>query len=213
MPSPRSKARASAEREHSSNERVPDDASSLVSRAEALVSRLEKAFATEAPRTDWQASTAFRWRKKHGVASIDPVAHVHRIDLSDLQGIDHQKRLVEENTRQFVEGLPANNVLLTGARGTGKSSLIKALLNKYASCGLRLIEVEKQDHGSSLSNMWQTQRSRLSVAISPLRLQDAMAGLSRTGIAHVAEYELRQPNRRAVGRVGTAQKLRPSFKR
>jgi predicted AAA+ superfamily ATPase len=145
MPGPRSKARASAEREHSSNERAADDTSSLISRAEALISRLEKAFATEERATDWEASIAFRWRKKHGVASIDPVAHVHRIDLSDLQGIDDQKRLVEENTRHFVEGLPANNVLLTGARGTGKSSLIKALLNKYASRALRLIEVEKQD--------------------------------------------------------------------
>ena len=70
---------------------------------------------------------------------------MHRIDLRDLCGIDEQKDRVERNTRQFVEGLPANNVLLTGARGTGKSSLIKALLNKYASRGLRLIEVEKRD--------------------------------------------------------------------
>jgi predicted AAA+ superfamily ATPase len=122
-----------------------DEPSNLISRAEALVSRLERALVPQAPSTDWQASIAFRWRKKRGVPSIDPVAHVHRIDLKDLQGIDHQKQLVEENTRQFVDGLPANNVLLTGARGTGKSSLIKALLNKYASRGLRLIEVEKQD--------------------------------------------------------------------
>ena len=70
---------------------------------------------------------------------------MHRIALGDLCGIDRQKKLVEQNTRQFVEGLPANNVLLTGARGTGKSSLIKALLNKYAPRGLRVIEVEKQD--------------------------------------------------------------------
>src|SRR5690606_23205806 len=67
------------------------------------------------------------------------------IRLDDLRGIEPQKRLVEQNTRQFVHGLPANNVLLTGARGTGKSSLVKALLNKYAPRGLRLIEVEKQD--------------------------------------------------------------------
>ena len=77
--------------------------------------------------------------------AIEPVKHVHRIGLKDLQGIDAQKQLVELNTRQFVEGHPANNVLLTGARGTGKSSLIKALLNKYAAKGLRPIEVEKQD--------------------------------------------------------------------
>jgi predicted AAA+ superfamily ATPase len=121
------------------------DAASLVARAESLFARLEKALNGETPSTDWSASTAFKWRKRQGVSAIVPVAHVHRIDLRDLQGIDDQKRLVEQNTRQFVEGLPANNVLLTGARGTGKSSLIKALLNKYAPRGLRLIEVEKQD--------------------------------------------------------------------
>ena len=76
---------------------------------------------------------------------LQAVNQVHRIQLKDLRGIDEQKSLVEQNTRQFVEGYPANNVLLTGARGTGKSSLIKALLTKYAPRGLRLIEVEKQD--------------------------------------------------------------------
>jgi predicted AAA+ superfamily ATPase len=121
------------------------DAVNLVARAESLLARLESALNGSPPVTDWAASTAFKWRKRQGVAAIVPVGHVHRIDLRDLQGIDDQKRLVEQNTRQFVEGLPANNVLLTGARGTGKSSLIKALLNKYAPRGLRLIEVEKQD--------------------------------------------------------------------
>ncbi|HYH40900.1 MAG TPA: ATP-binding protein [Burkholderiales bacterium] len=110
-----------------------------------MISRLERALGAEAPAVDWDASIAFRWRKRHGTAGIEPVTHVHRIALRDLQGIDEQKRVVEDNTRQFVEGLPANNVLLTGARGTGKSSLIKALLDKYAPRGLRLIEVEKQD--------------------------------------------------------------------
>jgi uncharacterized protein len=117
----------------------------LVARAEALVDRLERFLPSEPEPTDWKSSIAFRWRKKNGRAIIEPVSHVHRISLKDLQGIDDQKRLVEQNTRQFVEGHPANNVLLTGARGTGKSSLIKALLNKYAARGLRLIEVEKQD--------------------------------------------------------------------
>ena len=125
-------------------DRVPDP-HLLLNRAESLVSRLEQALAPHAPRTDWDASIAFRWRKRNGRAGIEPVAHVHRIDLRDLRGIDDQKNLVEENTRQFVQGLPANNVLLTGARGTGKSSLIKALLNKYSARGLRVIEVEKQD--------------------------------------------------------------------
>ena len=121
------------------------NADQLIKQAEGLVARLEKLLPQETPPTDWKASIAFRWRKKNGRGGIEPVRHVHRIRLSDLQGIDEQKALVEQNTRQFVESYPANNVLLTGARGTGKSSLIKALLNKYAPRGLRLIEVEKHD--------------------------------------------------------------------
>ena len=122
-----------------------NDTAKLINQAEGLVARLERLLPREEPATDWAASIAFRWRKKNGRGHIEPVRHVHRIALRDLQGIDAQKELVERNTRQFVEGHPANNVLLTGARGTGKSSLIKALLNKYAPRGLRLIEVEKSD--------------------------------------------------------------------
>lgn len=121
------------------------DASKLLNRAESLVARLEKLLPAETLPTDWKASIAFRWRKNQGRGVLQAVNQVHRIQLKDLRGIDEQKSLVEQNTRQFVEGYPANNVLLTGARGTGKSSLIKALLTKYASRGLRLIEVEKQD--------------------------------------------------------------------
>jgi hypothetical protein len=73
------------------------------------------------------------------------VQHVHKIRLSDLRGIDKQIERVEQNARQFLDGKPANNVLLTGARGTGKSSIVKGLLNKYSGQGLRLIEVEKND--------------------------------------------------------------------
>jgi predicted AAA+ superfamily ATPase len=122
-----------------------NDYTKLLARAEALVGRLENLVPPPAPPTDWSAAIAFRWRKKNGRGALEPVAQVHRIDLKDLRGIDEQKEVVERNTRQFVEHLPANNVLLTGARGTGKSSLVKALLNKYAGKGLRLIEVEKQD--------------------------------------------------------------------
>ena len=122
-----------------------NDYSTLAGRAETLVSRLEKLLAPEQPAPDWKASIAFRWRKRDGHARIEPVTNVHRIELKDLRGIDEQKALVEQNTRQFVEAYPANNVLLTGARGTGKSSLVKALLNKYAARGLRVIEVEKRD--------------------------------------------------------------------
>src|SRR5262245_60035629 len=122
-----------------------NDTSKLIKQAGELLTRLERLVPGEAPPVDWSASSAFRWRKRNGNGTIEPVKHVHRISLKELQGIDSQKQLVERNTRQFVEGHPANNVLLTGARGTGKSSLIKALLNKYAAKGLRLIEVEKQD--------------------------------------------------------------------
>ena len=117
----------------------------LIARAEMLLARIEQLLPAAPAPVDWKASVAFRWRKKTAQGALEPIHQVHRIDLRDLQGIDEQKTLVERNTRQFVDGYPANNVLLTGARGTGKSSLIKALLNKYAPRGLRLIEVEKRD--------------------------------------------------------------------
>lgn len=122
-----------------------NDYSELLARAESLVGRLEHMLPLPPENADLSSAVAFRWRKRHGRGALEPVTQVHRIDLRDLRGIDEQKALVERNTRQFVERLPANNVLLTGARGTGKSSLVKALLNKYAGKGLRLIEVEKQD--------------------------------------------------------------------
>jgi predicted AAA+ superfamily ATPase len=121
------------------------NAEKLAARAEALIGRIEKLLPAEPSATDWNAAIAFRWRKRNGRGYIEPISHVHRIHLDDLTGVDEQKRLVEQNTRQFVSGFPANNVLLTGARGTGKSSLVKALLNKYAKKRLRVIEVEKQD--------------------------------------------------------------------
>jgi predicted AAA+ superfamily ATPase len=121
------------------------DVYDLIARAERLMERLELVLPSPPAATDWKAAIAWRWRKRGAKGFLHPILHPHRIRLEDLCGIDPQKRLVEQNTRQFVQGLPANNVLLTGARGTGKSSLVKALLNKYAGRGLRLIEVEKQD--------------------------------------------------------------------
>lgn len=117
----------------------------LLKRAEQVLERLEAALPPKLPSPDWKAAIAYRWRKRNGRGSLQPVTHPHRIRLADLQGIDDQIQLVEQNTQQFLEGLTANDVLLTGARGTGKSSLIKAVLNKFSSKGLRLIEVEKQD--------------------------------------------------------------------
>ncbi|TAK67780.1 MAG: DUF815 domain-containing protein, partial [Betaproteobacteria bacterium] len=119
--------------------------SKFLERAEALVARLEVLLPAAQPPVDWGASIAFRWRKAGGHGDLRPVARPHKIRLSDLGGVDQQKRLIEQNTRQFVSGLPANNVLLTGARGTGKSSLVKAVLNKFHRQGLRLIEVDKHD--------------------------------------------------------------------
>jgi predicted AAA+ superfamily ATPase len=95
---------------------------------------------------DWSASVAYRYRKRSsGHGTLEPVRHVAQLGLQDLKEIDQQKEKIQRNTEQFVNGLPANNVLLTGARGTGKSSLIKACLNNYAPRGLRLIEVDKDD--------------------------------------------------------------------
>jgi len=115
---------------------------------EEILQRLGEILPRPVAPTDWEASIAFRWRaaSRRGAAGyLQPVRQVHRIRLADLRGIDRQIERVEQNTLQFLGGLPANNVLLTGARGTGKSSIVKGLLNKYAKQGLRLIEVEKND--------------------------------------------------------------------
>jgi predicted AAA+ superfamily ATPase len=120
----------------------------FLTRAEALLGRLEELLPPAHPVPDWQAANAFRWRKtggRDGRGFLQPVVHASSITLSDLHHIGPQKQQIEQNTRQFVEGRPANNVLLTGARGTGKSSLIKACLNRFAAQGLRLIEVDKSD--------------------------------------------------------------------
>lgn len=117
----------------------------FLARAESLLERLEGLLPPSHPEPEWHAATAWRWRKKGGRGYLQPVMNASSIRLSDLHHIGQQKEQIEQNTRQFVEGRPANNVLLTGARGTGKSSLIKACLNQFAHQGLRLIEVDKSD--------------------------------------------------------------------
>ena len=118
----------------------------LVQRAEALMARIEQVLPQPMAEPDWSASVAFRYRKRQtGRGGLEPVRHVAQLALTDLQEIDGQKEKIQRNTEQFVKGLPANNVLLTGARGTGKSSLIKACLSAYSPQGLRLIEVDKDD--------------------------------------------------------------------
>ena len=118
----------------------------LIARAEQLIGRIESILPQPMGAPDWAAAIAWRYRKRSsGHGALEPVRHVAAMQLSDLKEIDGQKEKIERNTQQFVQGKPANNVLLTGARGTGKSSLIKACLNAYAGRGLRLIEVDKAD--------------------------------------------------------------------
>ena len=125
---------------------INDALERMLLRAEVLMARIEAVLPQPLHAPDWQASVAFRYRKRssgHGV--LEPVRHIGSMSLDDLKEIDQQKEKIQRNTLQFLQGLPANNVLLTGARGTGKSSLVKACLNTYASQGLRLIEVDKHD--------------------------------------------------------------------
>jgi predicted AAA+ superfamily ATPase len=117
----------------------------LIDRIESLAERVEAHFPPPPSSAGLEEAVAFRWRRHGERAWLQAVHHPHGIRLEDLQGVERQKEALERNTRQFVEGLPANNALLWGSRGTGKSSMVKALLNAYADRGLRLIEVEKAD--------------------------------------------------------------------
>ncbi|MBQ0931085.1 ATP-binding protein [Ideonella alba] len=117
----------------------------LLERADAVLQRLEAVLPRPLADPDWSASIAFRYRKRQGAGWLEPVRHVGLIRLDDLKEVDTQRERLRRNTAQFVAGRPANNVLLTGARGTGKSSLIRACLHEFADRGLRLIEVDKTD--------------------------------------------------------------------
>jgi predicted AAA+ superfamily ATPase len=118
----------------------------LIERGMQLLSRIEAILPQPLTAPDWNEAIAWRYRKRSsGHGTLEPVKHVAAIALDDLKEIDPQKEKIQRNTLQFVQGHPANNVLLTGARGTGKSSLVKACLNEYASQGLRLIEIDKAD--------------------------------------------------------------------
>ncbi len=118
----------------------------LIERAGQLLTRIESILPQPLGAPDWNASVAYRYRKRSsGHGSLEPVRHVAEMRLDNLKEIEPQKEKIQRNTLQFVQGQPANNVLLTGSRGTGKSSLIKACLNEYSGQGLRLIEVDKAD--------------------------------------------------------------------
>lgn len=120
----------------------------LATRLEILLARLERVLPPHAVPEDWSAK-AYRWRTRDYLGGargrLEPVERVARISPTDLRYVDRQKQALLSNTEQFVRSLPANNVLLTGARGTGKSSLIRACLAEFADQGLRLIEVDKRD--------------------------------------------------------------------
>lgn len=114
----------------------------LIGRVEQLLEQFARQLPPTPPPTDWSA-IAFRWLRQPGGGTLQAIPHTHTLKLKDLCGIERQKALLVRNTRQFVAGLPANNALLWGSRGTGKSSLIKALLNAFAEQGLRLVEVDR----------------------------------------------------------------------
>ncbi len=121
----------------------------FLQRAEGLLARIEPLLPVQPPVIDWDRTLAARWRRDARSGFLAPLEVSLDLSLADLIGVDRQRDLLAANTRQFVDGLPANHVLLWGARGTGKSSLIRALLAEYAASGLRLIEIER-DHLADL---------------------------------------------------------------
>jgi predicted AAA+ superfamily ATPase len=122
---------------------TPEQLDHLLTRLDALLDRAERLLPDADPDPGWTHHIAWRWRRDGARAHLEPVRHPHRLALADLRCIDRQKAELARNTRQFIDGRPANNALLWGSRGTGKSSLIKALLHEHALAGLRLIEVDK----------------------------------------------------------------------
>ncbi len=126
-------------------ERIKPWVEHFLQRMDDLVDRLDALGPPQHKKIDWSASPAFRWQSNAAGSFLKPVMKHASIALKDLQHIDRQKQRIEQNTRQFMKGQPANHVLLTGARGTGKSSLVKACLNQFAPAGLRLIEIDRED--------------------------------------------------------------------
>jgi predicted AAA+ superfamily ATPase len=117
----------------------------VVERLERVLSSVEQLLPKAVAPIDWKATTAANWRRHSFAGYLEPIEDIDSTQLDDLVGIDRQKQLLEKNTCQFLRGYPANNVLLWGSRGTGKSSVVRALLNKYAVEGLRIIQVDKND--------------------------------------------------------------------
>ena len=149
----------------------------LIARLDALFDRIEAVLPPPLPATDWSA-TAFRWRTRGGRGWLEAVKQPHRIRFEDLQGVEDQKQRIAQNTKQFVAGRSANNVLLTGARGTGKSSLVKAVLNRFATKGLRLIEVDKDElvHLPEIVDLIAARRERFIIFCDDLSFESGEPG-------------------------------------
>lgn len=158
----------------------------FLQRAEALLARIESILPPSAATVEWDKGVAFRWRRRNnGAGFLQPVGHISDIALSDLHHIGPQKDQIDQNTRQFVDGYPANNVLLTGARGTGKSSLIKACLNQYADRGLRLIEVDKDDLHDlpDIVDLVSARQERFIIFCDDLSFEDGESGYKALKVA------------------------------
>ncbi|NOR49880.1 MAG: DUF815 domain-containing protein [Desulfuromonadales bacterium] len=117
----------------------------VVEQLERVLSSVEQLLPKAAEPIDWTKAPAANWRRHSFAGYLEPIEYIEETHLDDLVGIERQKQVLEKNTRQFLRGYPANNVLLWGSRGTGKSSVVRALLNKYADEGLRIVQVDKND--------------------------------------------------------------------
>ena len=121
----------------------------FLQRAEAVLARLEPLLPAQREPIEWHQCLAARWQREGRSGYLMPLQVSLDMRLSDLIGVDNQRDQLGRNTKQFLDGLPANHALLWGSRGTGKSSIIRALLAEYAPAGLRLIEIER-DHLADL---------------------------------------------------------------
>jgi len=117
----------------------------LKTQLQQVLASVEQLLPKAVEKVDWSQSWAANWRRHSFAGYLEAVNELDSVSLDDLLGIDKQKQILDENTRQFVQGFPSNNVLLWGTRGTGKSTLVRALLNTYADQGLRVIQVDKDD--------------------------------------------------------------------
>jgi uncharacterized protein len=156
--------------------------SNQLERLDQLLQRLDEWMPRQLTEDDWKSSVAFRWRRKDTLFGklgyLQAVKHTSNISFNDLQHIDRQKDQIYSNTKHFVNGKPANNVLLTGARGTGKSSLIKASLNEFSGKGLRLVEVDKEhltDLGD-LTDILANRPERFIIFCDDLSFEDGESG-------------------------------------